>query len=45
MYDITATYGAEQRSLKGMKIMAGKQTTLYVRWPEDAGTTVNLPNE
>ncbi|HWC51557.1 MAG TPA: hypothetical protein VG453_07700 [Nitrospira sp.] len=45
MYDITATYGAEQRSLKGMKIMAGKQTTLYVRWPEDAGATVNLPNE
>jgi hypothetical protein len=45
MYDITATYGTQQRSLKGMKIMAGKQITLYLRWPEDAGATVNLPNE
>jgi hypothetical protein len=45
MYDITATYGTQQRSVKGMKIMAGKQKTLYVRWPEDVGATVNQPNE
>jgi len=44
-YDITATYGTQQQSLKGMKIIAGKQKTLYVRWPEDVGPTVNLPKE
>lgn len=44
-YDITATYGTQPRSLKGMKIVAGKQTTLYVRWAEDIGVTVNVPKE
>jgi len=44
-YDITATYGTQQQSLKGMKIVAGKQKTLYVRWPEDVGATVNLPKD
>jgi len=44
-YDITATYGTQQQSLKGMKIVSGKQKTLYVRWPEDVGATVNLPKE
>ena len=45
VYDITATYGTEKRSAKGVKIVAGKQKTLYLRWPEDAGATVNAPNE
>lgn len=37
IYDITAT--------KGVRIAAGKQKTLYLRWPEDTGATVNLSNE
>jgi hypothetical protein len=41
-YDITATYGTQPQSLKRMKIVSGKQKTLYVRWPEDIGATVNL---
>lgn len=45
IYDITAMYGAQERSAKGIKIVAGRQTTLYLRWPEDAGATVNLSNE
>lgn len=44
-YDITATYGTRKRSLRGVKIVAGKQKTLYLRWAEDAGATVNLPTE
>ena len=44
-YDITATYGTQKRSVKGVTIMSGKQKTLYLRWPEDAGVTINLSNE
>jgi hypothetical protein len=45
MYDITATYGTQKRSLPGVKIAAGHQKTLYLRWAEDAGATVQLPAE
>ena len=44
-YGITATYGAQKRSLHGIKIVAGKQKTLYLRWAEDVGATVKLPPE
>jgi hypothetical protein len=44
-YDITATYGAEKRSATGVKIVAGKQKTLYLRWAQDAGATVNVSHE
>ena len=44
-YDITATYGSQKRSATGIKVLAGKQKTLYLRWPEDAGVTVNLSND
>ena len=44
-YDITATYGTQKRSVKGVKIVSGKQKTLYLRWPEDVGVTINLANE
>ena len=45
IYDITATYGTQKRSLPGVKIVARQQKTLYLRWAEDAGTTVNVPTE
>ena len=44
-YDITATYGTHKRSLQGIPIVAGKQKTLYLRWAEDAGATIKVPNE
>jgi hypothetical protein len=44
-YDITATYGIQKRSLHGMKLVAGKQKTLHLRWPEDAGAALNVPTE
>jgi len=43
VYDITATYGTQKRSLPGVKIAAGHQKILYLRWAEDAGATVHLP--
>jgi hypothetical protein len=45
MYDITATYGTQQRSLKGVKIIAGTQKIVYLRWAEDVGASVNLPTD
>ena len=45
IYDIAATYGTQHRSVQGVRIVSEKQKTLYLRWPEDAGPTVNLPNE
>lgn len=44
-YDITATYGAQIRSLHGIKIVKGKQKTLYLRWTEDAAALLNMPTE
>lgn len=44
-YNITATYGTQKRSATGVRIVAGKQKTLYLRWAEDAGATVHLLNE
>ncbi|HKT34022.1 MAG TPA: hypothetical protein VJR03_04270 [Nitrospira sp.] len=44
-YDIVATYGGQTRSSKGVTITAGKSKTLYLRWAQDAGVTVPLPNE
>jgi hypothetical protein len=44
-YDITAVYGTQKRSLPGVKIVAGQQKTLYLRWAEEAGTTVHVPAE
>lgn len=44
-YHITASYGAQKRSLHGIKIIAGTQKILYLRWAEDVGATVNVPTE
>jgi hypothetical protein len=45
LYDLTATYGNSTQRLNGIKIEAGKQKTVYVRWPEDPGLAGNLPAE
>ena len=44
-YDITATYGEHKQTLKGIKVVGGKQKTVYLRWTEDTGPTVKVPNE
>jgi hypothetical protein len=44
-YDISATYGEHKQALKGIKIVGGKQKTVYLRWAEDTGLTVKVPNE
>lgn len=44
-YDLAATYGTHKRAMQGIKIVAGQQKTIYLRWAEDAGATVNAPTE
>lgn len=44
-YDITATYGTQKRSLQRIKIVRGRQKTLYLRWTEDAAASLNMPTE
>jgi hypothetical protein len=44
-YDISATYGEHKQALKGIKVVGGKQKTVYLRWAEDTGLTVKVPNE
>src|SRR5262245_21372607 len=36
-YDVSANNGDQVRHLKGVKIEAGKQKVVYLRWKEDAG--------
>ena len=45
-YEITATYGIHKRSLQGLKIVAGSQKTVYLRWAdEDVGAAAKAPTE
>jgi hypothetical protein len=44
-YDISATYGEHKQALKGIKIVGGKQKTVYLRWAHDTGPTVKVPDE
>ena len=44
-YDISATYGEHKQALKGIKVVGGKQKTVHLRWAEDTGPTVKMPNE
>ena len=45
-YDITATHGSHKRSLQDLKIVAGTQKTLYLRWAdEDTSAAPKLPPE
>lgn len=45
LYDLTATHGNSAQRLNGIKVEAGRQKTVYVRWPEDPGLAGNLPAE
>lgn len=43
IYDITATHGDRTQGLKGVKVNAGKQKTVYLRWAEDRSPAGRLP--
>ena len=45
VYDITATHGGSNQGLKGVKVEAGKQKVVHLRWPEDRGIAGKLPSE
>jgi hypothetical protein len=42
-YDISAVYGDQKQEVNGIKVFAGRQKTIYLRWKEDIGPTGKLP--
>lgn len=44
LYSVTATHAGQTQTLKQVKVEAGRQTTLHVRWVEDRGIAA-LPAE
>jgi len=45
IYDVTATHHDSKQGLKGVKVEAGKQQVIHLRWAEDRGLAGNLPGE
>lgn len=45
VYDVRATHRDSQQGLKGVKVEAGKQKVIHLRWAEDRGIAGNLPGE
>ncbi len=45
IYDVTATHRDSKQGLKGIKVEAGKQKTIHLRWAEDRGIAGTLPIE
>ena len=45
MYDISASYGEHKQALKGIKVVAGRQKTVYMRWTAEAGALVKAPQQ
>lgn len=45
VYDVTATHRDSTQGLKGVKVEAGKQKVIHLRWAEDRGITGSLPGE
>lgn len=43
MYDISASYGEHKQALKGIKVVAGRQKTIHIRWADEAGASVKVP--
>jgi hypothetical protein len=43
VYEVTATHGGKTQTLKQIKVEAGKQKTVHLRWAEDSGLAVTLP--
>ncbi len=45
LYDISAADGGHSQQLKRIKVEAGKQQVLYLRWTEDYGVAGRAPAE
>jgi hypothetical protein len=45
MYDISAAYGEHKQALKGIRVVAGRQKTIHVRWAEEAAAPMKVPHE
>lgn len=43
VYEVTAMHGDRAQRLKSVKVEAGKQHVVYLRWNEDPGIPANLP--
>ncbi|MGQ0665600.1 MAG: hypothetical protein ACT4O4_01070 [Nitrospiraceae bacterium] len=44
-YDVTATYHDHKQGMKGVKVEAGKQKVIHLRWAEDRGIAGSLAGE
>ena len=40
-YEVTAVHGDRKQGLKGVKVEAGKQKVVHLRWAEDRGVAVD----
>ena len=45
VYDISAAYGEHKQVLKGIRVVAGRQKTIHVRWADEAGAPVKVPQQ
>jgi hypothetical protein len=45
VYDVSAVHHDSRQELKGVKVEAGKQRVIHLRWAEDRGIIGNLPDE
>ena len=43
LYEVTATDGEHMHRLRGVKVEAGKQKTIHLRWEKDRGVSSRLP--
>lgn len=43
VYHVESTYAGQTQSLKRIQVEPGKTKTLYLRWPEDRGVTIQFP--
>ena len=44
-YDISASYGEHKQALKGIKVVAGRQKTIHMRWADEAGALLKAPDQ
>jgi hypothetical protein len=44
-YDVMAAHRDNKQGLKGVKVEAGKQKIIHLRWTEDRGIAGGLPDE
>lgn len=45
VYEVTAIHRDRKQGQKGFTVVAGKQKTMHLRWPEDRGLAGALPAE